>query len=406
MKTFAVLVSVLFAGCASSARTARNDVIIQWNQQAMASGGPHLERTLAMAHLAMFDAANAVDRRYAPYLPLPAAPTGASAEAAAAAAAHGVLVRLFPDERETLGAALARSLADVPDGLSRTQSVEYGHLIAKRMYEARLADTIAPPTPPAAFGTAPGDYRETDPEPPQPNDVKAGHARPFGLESASQFRPGPPPALTSARYAQDLDEVRRRGGSASSRSADQEQAARWHAESGSAQVNRIARTEAGADGRSLVEHARLFALLNLAVADADLSAFDAQYTYRFWRPVTAIRQTDFQASPDTRQGPVWSPFLPTPPSPEYPSALATIQSAGARVLGAYFGPFHPFRATSGAVPGLTRAYASFDAFAEEGATAGILGGMQFRTSVDQGRQMGAKVADWLLDHFLISLKGR
>jgi hypothetical protein len=405
VKTFAVLASVLVAGCASSARTARNDVIIQWNQQAMATGGPHLERTLAMTHLAMFDAANAVDRRYAPYLALPAAPAGASAEAAAAAAAHGVLVRLFPDERETLGAALERSLADVPDGRRRAQSVEYGHLIAQRMYEARLADTIAPPPPPPAFGTAPGDYRDTEPEQPQANDGKAGHTKPFGLESASQFRPGPPPALTSARYARDLEEVRQRGGSASSRTADQEQAARWHAEPGSAQVNRIARTEAATDGRSLVEHARLFALLNLAVADADVSAFDAQYTYRFWRPVTAIRQADFQASPDTRQGPVWSPFLPTPPSPEYPSSLATIQAAGARVLTAYFGRFHSFRATSGAMPGMTRAYANFDAFADEGATASILSGMQFRTSVDEGRQMGAKVADWLVDHFLVSFKG-
>jgi hypothetical protein len=129
--------------------------------------------------------------------------------------------------------------------------------------------------------------------------------------------------------------------------------------------------------------------------------FEAKYAYRFWRPVTAIRHAGIDANPKTAEDLTWSPFLPTPPHPEYPSGHSAVQAAGARVLTAYFGRFHPFRATSASVPGAVRSYKDFEAFAAEGRTARILGGMHFRTSVEQGALLGTHVADWVLEHRLI-----
>jgi hypothetical protein len=399
-----LLFAVSASACGSSARTARVDVVIQWNQQVMATGGPQIQRTLAMTHLAMFDAANAIDRRFTSFATVPAPPAGASVEAAAAAAAYGVLVRLFPAEERTLRAALARSLSDTPDGVAEDAGVAFGDLVAKAVVEARLGDNILAPDPPAVFGSAPGDYRPTDPEPSKLLNMGASRWKPFALESASQFRPGPPPALTSERYARDVEEVRRLGGMTSTRTDDQQQIARWHTEEGVRQINRIARTETAADERSLVEHAQLFAVLNVALADATMSVFDAKYAYLFWRPITAIRHADEDSNPNTHQDLVWSPFLPTPAHPEYPSAHAAVHSAGARVLTMYFGRFHPFATTSSAVPGVTRSYKSFDAFVEEGEIARILGGMHFRSSVEQGAELGEQVGNWVIEHCLLPLK--
>jgi hypothetical protein len=241
----------------------------------------------------------------------------------------------------------------------------------------------------------------TDPDPSQPINTNATRWIPFALESVSQFRTGPPPALTSNRYALDFDEVRRLGGAGPNRrSRDQETIARWHTEPALPQVNRIARTEAASDGRDLLDHARLFAVINLTVADAMASAFDATYTYRAWRPVTAIRDADTDGNPQTQPDLVWSPLLATPLYPEYPSPRAAILAAGARVLTAYFGRRYSFSTTSSAVPDLTRFYRDFDAFADEGARAGILAGSHFRAAVEQGAQAGAEVARWVLEQCL------
>jgi hypothetical protein len=394
---------VAASACSSSAREARTDVVIQWNQQVISAGGPQIQRTLAMVHVAMFDAMNATDPRYAPYLTLPAPPPATNAQAAAAAAAYGVLVRLMPDERPVLTAALNRSLADTPDGPGEQQGIAYGDLVAQAIYDARLGDNILSRNAPVSLGSAPGDYQLTDPQSSELVNVNAQTWKPFALTSASQFRPDPPRALNSPAYARDFEEVKRQGGLAGARTRDEEEVARWHTELGFVQLNRIARGEAAADGRSVIEHARLFALLNLSLADSATAVFEAKYLYRFWRPVTAIRQAGIDANPETTEDLTWSPFLRTPSHPEYPSAHAAVQSAGARVLTAYFGRFHPFHATSSTVPGAVRSYRDFEAFAAEGRIARILGGMHFRTSVEQGAQLGTNVADWVLEHRLVPI---
>jgi hypothetical protein len=377
------------------------DVVTQWNLQVFASGGPQLQRTLAMVHLAIFDALNATRPRYRPYLRLPPPPAVANGEAAAAAAARGVLIRLFPAQAAALDAQLHASLAGIPDGPGETAGVQYGDLVADVMYRRRLDDNVLAAGPVFVEGTEPGVYRMTTPGPPQPVNTGAQSWIPFALTSASQFRPGPPPDLTSVRYARDLNETKAFGGAISFvRTFEQSQIAMWHIEQSPFSLNRVARAAVGDDGRDLLAHARLFALLNVALADAVTSVFDAKYAYLLWRPVTAIQSADADDNPRTEVDPAWSPFVTTPPHPEYPAAHGTVTTAGARVLTRYFGPHYEFDATSPNVPGITRRFASFDAFAHDAGEARIFGGMHFRTSIDVGQRQGRKVANWILGHYL------
>lgn len=381
--------------------SARADVITVWNQQVVTSGGPQSQRTFALVHLAMFDAVNAIQGGFRPYLPLPAAPPGASAEAAAASAAHGVLLRLFPTQQTALDALLATSLAGIPDGPAKTDGVAFGDLAAQAIYDARVNDNVLAPGPPFVNGTEPGAYRLTTPGPPQPVNTGARSWVPFAMRSASQFRPGPPPSLQSWTYARDFDLTALWGSATTTvRSADQDQIARWHTEQAQFQFNRIARNETATDGRGLLAHARLFALLNLALADATTAVFDAKYTYLYWRPSTAIQHADVDGNPRTAQDANWAPFLTTPPHPEYPAAHGAVQGAGMVVLSAYFGPRHGFDTTSPTVPGVTRHYESVAQFALEGAAARVFGGMHFVRSLIVGAQQGHAVGAWVLDRFL------
>ena len=400
-----MLAAGLALALVDSASTAHADVVTIWNQQVVNSGGPQSQRTLAMVHIAMFDAVNAIEPRFAPYLTLGAAPVGASAEAAAASAAHGVLVRLFPSQQSVLGNVLAASLAAIPAGPNRDHGVQFGDVVAAAVYEARLHDNILAPGPVYVSGGAPGEYQRTTPGPPQPVNTNAPNWVPFALESAAQFRPNGPASLSSVRYARDLLEVQTLGGASSGvRTPDEEQIGRWHTEQAQFQFNRIARAETATDGKGLLEHARLFALLNIATADATTSVFEAKYTYLFWRPSTAIRNAENDGNAMTSADESWSPFLPTPPHPEYPAAHGVVQAAAARVMKEYFGPNYAFSTTAPAVPGVVRSYADFDAFAEEGATARVIGGMHFRNSLEEGARQGKRVGNWVLAHCLLPLQ--
>ena len=398
----ALCAGVLLAGVAAQAGA---DVVTDWNLHTFASGGPQGQRTLAMVHLAMFDAMNAVAPRYRPYLNLPAPPDGTLAEAAGASAAHGVLVRLFPAQAAALGAKLAASLAALPDGPGKTDGVVYGDMVAQALYDARLADNILAPGPVYVSTGEPGNYQLTTPGPPQPVNSGAPSWIPFAMTSASQFRPGPPPELTSVRYARDVNETREWGGTVSVfRSAADDQTALWMTEQSPFSLNRVARAEVATDGRDALAHARLFALLNVAFADAATAVFDAKYTYLRWRPMTAIRNADLDDNDRTALDAGWSPFLATPPHPEYPAAHGTVTTAGTRVLERYFGQHYAFDATSPAVPGVVRTYESFDAFAEDAGNARIFGGMHYRDSIEVGQRQGKSVGNWVMGNYLQPLE--
>ena len=375
------------------------DIVVDWNQQVITSGGPQIQRTLAMVHLAMFDAVNAIDPRYSPYLALPAPPPGASPEAAAAAAARGVLVRLFPAQQGALDNLLVTSLAGIPDGQAKDDGIQYGDLVAQAIYQARADDHILDPGPAYVGGTLPGDYQLTSPGPPQPVNTGVFRWAPFALKSSAQFRPNGPAKLTSPQYARDLEEVYVRGAQGAL-TLDEAQIAMWHTEQAQFQFNRIARAEILADGGTLIQHVRLFALLNIALADATTSTFDAKYSFNFWRPSTAIHNADLDDNDRTSADPTWKPFLTTPPHPEYPSAHGVVQAAAAVVMKHYFGPHYSFETTAPSAPGVRRFYQNVDAYIEEGALARILGGMHFRTSIDEGTRQGVRVGNWVIEYFL------
>jgi hypothetical protein len=398
----ASIVSCAFTVCLSiiSATPVRADTVTDWNLQVFASGGPQIQRTLAMVHIAMFDAINAIEPRYTAFLSLPAPPPGASAEAAAASAAHGVLLRLFPARQATLALALAASLAAVPDGPGESSGVAFGDLVAAAIYQERLSDNILTPGPAYVPGTSPGDYQLTGPP---PVNTGAPNWIPFALTSASQFRPNGPSNMSGPQYAADLEETRTWGGTASIRDADQEQIARWHTEQSPFQYNRVARMETATDGRGLFEHARFFALLNIAIADSITAVFEAKYFFNAWRPWTAINNADIDGNERTVADPAWTPFVPTPPHPEYPAAHGTAHAAPARILRAYFGPNYSFCTTSPTVPDAVRCYADADAFAAEARLARIYGGMHFRRSLEEGARQGWRVGNWVLETMLLPL---
>jgi hypothetical protein len=377
------------------------DVVSDWNLQVFTSGGAQIQRTLAMVHLAMFDALNATAPRYRAYLDLPAPPAGANGEAAAASAAHGVLVRLFPAQSAALDARLTASLAAIPASQARTDGVQYGDRVAQALVQARLDDHILAAGPIYVSTNEPGNYQLTTPGPPQPVNTGARSWVPFGLTSAAQFRAGPPPDLTSVRYARDMNETKAYGDINSAvRTGEQSETAKWFIEQSTFSLNRVARAEVLGDGRDLLAHARLFALLNVALADSITSVFDAKYTYLRWRPVTAIRNADLDGNVRTTADQNWSPFVTTPPHPEYPAAHGTVTMAMARVLSRYFGPHHGFDVTAPDVPGVTRHYGSFEAFASDAGEARIFGGMHVRTSIEVGQRQGKKVANYILGNYL------
>src|SRR5207253_1350085 len=260
---------------------------------------------------------------------------GASQPAAADAAAHGVLVALYPGFMSTLDAEFQQSLTLVPDGASKTEGIRIGQAAAEAILSLRNNDGANQPPVPYVFGTAPGDYQSTAPNfPKQPQFTQWTNVTPFALRRASQFRPGGPPALTSDRYSDDVNEVRSLG-TAGTTAATPDEALTGRFWNGAIQNywNEIAQTASLAYRLTTAQNARLFALLNLSFADGVIAFYDAKYTYNFWRPVTAIRAATADGHPDTEADPNWLPEVGnTTPDPSYPGAHAVISTAGAEVL--------------------------------------------------------------------------
>jgi membrane-associated phospholipid phosphatase len=401
------MVSKILGACACVALSiglppsARADVVTDWNATAItvarAAGDPVILRTLAMVHIAIFDAVNSVDYRYREYaVRLPAA--GASREAAAAAAAYGILIRRFPSQQTALDAALQASMAAIPDGSAKDAGRTLGDAVAALIHQLRSADGMNPPNnPPYVPGTGPGAYQLTGPPP-----VNTGAATylPFAMTSASQFRPNGPPALHTKRYARDLEDVRQLGTSiAALRTPQQDLIANWHIEMGQFQLSRIAREGVIAGSFDLLTSARLFALLNIALADGFIGVFEAKYHFNFWRPVTAIHAADDDGNDETSADSAWTPSLPVPPHPEYPSAHTMISAAGITVLEKFFGKHYAFLATEDVpqIPGVqTRAFDDLQALLEDMKLARIYGGMHFPTAVEEGAKQGKEIGKWVL----------
>jgi membrane-associated phospholipid phosphatase len=409
--TFVLVSSFTASVRAEPKRTAFSDPVIVWNNAALnAIRGAHMSppeasRALAILHAAIYDAVNGITRSYAPYVIKSGAPSGASKEAAASAAAYYALSALFPSTQVSLDMLNANILSDVSDGPEKTSGMQWGKSVATEILGWRANDgsaySLAPPesSSPAAWQLTPPFKKYLLPQ--------WGFVRPFAMTSSSQFRPPGPPALGSAKWAADYDEVKKLGAAVhSTRTAEQELIAQFWADGTGTETppghwNSIAQAIAAAQGNTLEENARLFALLNIAMADAAISAWDAKYTYDFWRPVTAIRNGDADDNPKTPADPAWNSYLTTPPFPDYISGHSTFSAAAAKILALFYGSDDiPFTTRSDSVPGATRSFPSFSAAAAEAAASRVYGGIHFRSASNDGLIAGARIGEWTFTHYM------
>ncbi len=388
------------------------DEVIQWNKTLLtivrtAGAQPatvHPTRSFAIMHAAVYDAVNAIDATHKSYLVrVEHVSPHASLEAAASAAAHETLITLYPAFQTTLDQQYDQSLAQIPDSVDKTTGIDVGKAVAQAILTLRSDDGSAATPIPFVFGNAPGDYQSTPPNFPKPQFTHWSRVTPFALERANQFRLGPPPALTSAEYTASFNEVKSLG-IANSTTATADQALIGRFWNGAIQNywNEITQTAVQAHHLTTAQSARVFALLNLTLADEVIAFYDTKYTYNLWRPVTAIRAADTDGNPDTAADPTWLPQAgKTAADPSYPGAHATISTGAAFVLRSVFGnkPFH-LNVTSEVLPGVIRSFDSFAGAKNEASLSRIYAGQHFRSDENAGEKLGSAVADFVVDKFL------
>jgi len=352
-------------------------------------------RFAATTQLAVFEAVNAIERDYDPYIGVLEASRGASSEAAAIAAAHGVLSRYFPGSAATLDAGRTASLAAIQDGPAKDGGVAVGMAAAALLVDWRANDGAAPPRFHLPATSTAGEWQVTAGCPPAGGILRHWQdVLPFGIESSSQFRAPPPPALASARYAIDLHEVRIVGSTHSTkRSQDRADVAQFYnAVSAVGVWNPAARQIALARGTSLAANARLFALLNMAISDGLVTVMETKYHYRLWRPETAIRAADADGNRWTTADADFAPFIVTPCFPSYPSAHATASYAARAVLERFGGRGpHLITLSTPALPGIFLEYRKLEQITEDIDDARVFGGIHFRFDQEAGACQGTQV---------------
>ncbi len=425
--------SLLFSG----PQSARADAVTTWNANAGAAAiaacispvelaNPlHESRLYAIVHVATHDALNAIDRRFHPYVFRGRVYPWASPDAAVASAARNTLITLIdqlpvPDAcrlsgRASVETAYTSALASIPDGPAKTQGIAIGAAAAATILALRANDGSDTPLLVTDYpqGTRPGEYRFT----PGNDFVFApgwANVTPFVLRDASQFRPGPPYNVRSRKYAEDLEEIKLLGGdnviTPSNRTPAETEIGLFWIESSPLQWNRIARTVTASRGLDAWENARLFGLLNMALADGYIGSWEAKFHYYFWRPVTAIREADADGNPRTSGDPTWTPLQPTYAQPDYPAAHAVQGGAAAEVLARVFGTDHiTFEACSLSLPAgstctdaspVLHSFSSFSEAADENALSRILIGIHFRDAVETGTRHGRRIGGRAVTRFL------
>lgn len=388
------------------------DMVVQWNKilldaiRTVKPPPPAGARAMAITSLAVFDAVNSVEGKYTSYLTKVSTSLATSKEAAIAQAAHQVLSALFPTYQATLDAQLASSLNTIADGAAKTAGITLGNTVANAYITSRATDgsgNAVTYTP----GTDPGDWQPTPPAFANPLLPQWPQVKPFAMKSGSQFRPSSPPSLTSAAYAQDFNQVLDLGSATStSRTADQTEIAHfWAGGPGTAtppgQWNMIAQEVSETKCLTLGENARLFAMLNMALADAGISSWDAKYAYNLWRPITAIQNADLDGNAATTQDAAWAPLLTTPPFPTFTSGHSTFSGAAAAALGAFFGTDEVSFVARSEVSGVAdRGFTGFREAAEEAGMSRIYGGIHFNFDNVEGLAAGDKIGKLVASKFL------
>ncbi|MET9439350.1 vanadium-dependent haloperoxidase [Streptomyces sp. NPDC006610] len=380
-------------------------VILDWNRTAVATINTDARLYSAEQFLwhgfvsaAVYNAVVGIEGRYTPYKWDVRRPHGASAEAAAAAAAHEVLRTYFPSSRKRLDAAYAESLAKIPDGRAEERGVAFGRRAAEHVVRLRADDGRGARVT-YAKAPAPGVWRPTPPTEAPFHAPWLAKTRPLLLDSAERVLPAAPPAPASRRYARDFAEIKAMGGrSGSLRTAWQTETARFYADVLPVQLQDAYRGHVERRGLDLVDAARLFAAANTATADASIAAWNAKYTHGQWRPVTAIRLAGTDGNPATEADPEWTPLLRTPPYPDYVSGHCTVDGAAVTVLDRLSGGDLDLRISS-AVTGTTRTYTRAADFRRDVINARVWGGVHFRTSDVVGDRLGRDIGAFTLDHY-------
>jgi len=395
---------VVMLGTANSRAASASDPVLEWNSimvTTTATQNPFFQaRFAAITQLAVFEAVNAIDKEFEPYLGTITAQSGASPAAAAVAAAHAVLGNYFPGDASALDAAYAASLAGIPNGSAKQDGIGVGEAAAAALIATRTGDGSAPPEFYLPTSSAPGEWQPT-PSCPAAGGIllQWGNLRPFAIESTSQFRSAPEPALTSRRYARSYNEVMRVGSIDSAfRPQDRADVARFYAATAPVPVwNSAAAQVAVEQGRSMSENARTLALMNVAISDAAASVFETKYSYYLWRPETAIH-----ASGDT----AWMPYIVTPCFPGYGSAHASLSNAARKVLERLYGPRRHFITLSNpAVAGVILQYENFKQITHDINDARVYGGIHFRFDQDIGSEQGRQVGEYVYRHILRRANG-
>ncbi len=402
-------------GVLAGIQVAAADVVTDWNAtlldtvRARGTPPPVAARNLAITHVAMFDAVNGIHNTHKHYLVRPAASRQASPEAAASAAAHAVLSTLYPLDIASFDALHSDILLAIADGPAKDAGLAWGAEVAAALVAARAGDgaSLSAPWP---GSEAPGQWRPT---------VSFGgivrpallpmwgYVAPFAIQDVGRMRPPAPPELNTRRYAAELNYVKQYGSVDSvARTADQTEIAHfWAYGPGTATPpghwNEIALTVAESEGNTLAENARVFALLNIALADAAIVSWDAKYAYNYWRPITAIQLADTDGNAATEPDTGWAPLLETPPFPEYTSGHSTFSGAAAVTLAFFYGRDDiAFTVGSDDLPGVYRSYGGFWQAAQESGASRIFGGIHFQSANVHGLNSGAATARYVVRHYL------
>lgn len=408
MRPQPAIVFVTVALAASAATMASADVVTDWDArtcelvaQAKLSA-PAANRVVTIVQTAVYEAANAVTKRYPAGGLRVEAPPGASVEAAIAAANRATLTQLVPSQQAMVDTAYAAALAEIADGPAKSAGIAVGESAAAAVLAMRGEDGA----------TAPETYRPlTSPGVYVPTVIPAvpmwPQRKPWLMASASQFRPGPPPALSSEVWARDFNEIRAVGSKYSSvRTPEQTEVARFWETTQPSIYHEVVSSVATAPGREITQNARLLAAVCQATDDALIAIFDAKYSYNFWRPITAIRNGDIDGNTATERDPGWTPFIDTPMHPEYPCAHCVLAAAVGTVLEAEAGsgPVPTLTATSSTANGAARSWATVDDFIQEVANARIYDGVHYRTSTEVGADMGRQVGQLAAARYLQPLE--
>jgi len=379
--------------------------VVEWNRTLLSiirtpnlqPPAMHSTRSFAMMHLAIEQAVGKIE--------IDRSDTETLQKVAAVAAAHRVLVALYPNAEDNLNQAYRADLASLtttPKVRSLLEAISVGRRTADRILRERADDGSSTPADPYMFGTGPGAYQSTPPNfPKQPQLVNWGNVRPFSLPNAAQFRPGPPPALDSPVYARSLNEVQTLGTFAGS-TASPEQMLIGRFWNGAIQNywNEIAQSAAVARGLNTADTADLFAVLNVGLADSVIAFYDAKYKYNFWRPVTAIREADPAVTPSASPDAQWLPEVTnTAPDPSYPGAHAVVSAAASEILITKLKTdWLAFDVTSEVMSGVTRHFDSLSDAEAEATRSRVYSGAHFTFDLVTGERLGRQVADFVLEH--------